>query len=65
MSNFDEHHLLAALIYARFNFNADEAIAAWKRMLQNDGWDDGQGRREWLDMASRGLKDLRSIGFRY
>ena len=37
-----EHHdLLAALVLMRFNNDQGAAIEAWKRLLDNDGWDDG------------------------
>jgi hypothetical protein len=58
----EEHELLAALVLARFGFDEDQAIAAWKRLLENNGWDDAEGRRLWRGMADRGERRLRAEG---
>jgi hypothetical protein len=58
----EEHELLAALVLRRFRYDEVAAIAAWKRMLENGGWDDTEGRREWRRMADRGAQRLRHEG---
>ena len=64
MSNFEYNHLLAALIVLRFGGHA-EGIEAWKRMLQNSGWDETpEGREQWWDMVEKGLRDLRELGIK-
>ena len=60
--NQDSHDLLAGLVLERFSGSPSQAIAAWKRMLQNDGWDNAQGREEWLAMANRGIRKLQEKG---
>lgn len=59
-----EHNaIMAALVFIRFDRDHEAARAAWKRLLQNDGWDaDEEGRNEWQKMVSLGLRLLRSVG---
>ena len=54
---------LAAATYERFGRDFDATIEAWKRMLQNDGWDDAVGRTEFRRLIERGQAFLRSCGF--
>lgn len=56
--------VLAYLVYVRFDKDLDASVEAWKRLLQNSGWDDadGDGRNEWLQMAQRGQRSLREVG---
>jgi len=61
-----EIDMLAALVFVRFGGDHEEARAAWSRMLENHGWDETEEMRcEWQEMVSRGLRNLRMMGFRY
>lgn len=62
---FSQQHydLLAALVRSRFSSTGDDsAIAAWKRLMENDGWDDAVGRAEWIAQAERGTRALADAG---
>lgn len=61
--NQEHNAMMAALIFLRFNRDHEAARAAWKRLLQNDGWDaTPEGRQEWVDQVERGLRILRAMG---
>ncbi len=53
--------VLAALVSARFG-SEEAAIEAMKRMMQNDGWDNTEGRIMWREYVARGRAFLRASG---
>ena len=58
-----ESNLLAGLIFWRFRGDEKAAREAWKRLLQNPGWDETpDGRAEFSQMIHKGLHDLRRLG---
>jgi hypothetical protein len=60
----DQADLLAALIYWRLGEDLRETVEAWKRLLQNDGWDDAAGVRDFEEMINRGTQLLFDVEMR-
>lgn len=54
----DDLGILASLIRRRFGAGG---IPAWKRLFQNDGWDDAEGVDDWHRMADLGDAYFRAV----
>ena len=56
--------VLAACVFERFGRDEETAREAWKRLLQNSGWDDTvDGRADFARMVERGQEFLNASNF--